>query len=346
VTYTAFGTRDPFDLGSIRRLEWGEQKDRWVASFTFPTGWKASEHWKGSEPKILLNVTAPDSQQQQTPLKFNQVSYAFEEVNAEFVGDVDWQKPEFSGPGLRDLHYGERTELGTWVLWRVIWRVGGLSGDPPMHFLMVVQDKGTGRWLVQMAHFQYPPSPDGSNAMNAVVDDDQSLTVSWWNYHGRNTAVVDGWRFKTTSQGDIRREALKPKYSLYTRTGRVASFADTPEVARHLGYQEVAWALRSWDSNGGIAEAFAPSPRRFLSEEDRHGAPILPTIGQHHFQWAAELYILPWARKPKRLPLAQALQLLKQGRWDVVIFPRWGQGLLAMRLVEHHRDFPHSTPRP
>jgi hypothetical protein len=212
-----------------------------------------------------------------------------------------------------------------------------------MPFVLVVQHRESGQWIAQCSVFNYPPVADRGDAMRAHLDPQGSLLAEWWGMASQNVDELLGWRF-TFQDGRIQRDWLPVRYALYTRTGAVATLADTPAEALHFGYQEVAWALDSFDRRGGVAQAFAESPRRYVIEEDRHGAPMLPRPGPQPFQWAAEIYLVPWKGKHERVPRSEALARLKVGHWDVVLFQN-GQGpAQARRLVEHRRDFPHSTP--
>jgi len=330
------------ELGSIQGITWGEEKDRWRADFHFPEGWFASEFWKGAWPHIELEITASDGAHQRTKLDLRRFEYHFEELNGEFNELMSWQKPYWVGEGSRDIYYAEKTDLGPWRVQRVIWRVGGCSGNPPMLFLMVVQHQPTGLWSFQLAEFSHPPVADRGDAMRLHLSAEDVLEVSWWNAATRNTAVMEGWRF-ALEKGSLVLRDLPRSYRLDTRNGAVTAKADSPAEALHLGYQEVAWALDSSDQRGGVARAYAESPRRFETDGDRYKAPLLPSPGTMTFRWAAELYVVPWQARPLRLPLAKALPLLKTGRWDVVLFRNAKGTVLAMRLVEHHQDFPHST---
>ncbi|BDU74171.1 hypothetical protein [Mesoterricola silvestris] len=343
VQYDALGTVEPFDPGSIKRIAWGNPGEEWSATFSFPQGWVASEFWKGPPPAVNLEVKAPDGGAQVMALPFRHYGYAFEGVNGEFIGKVKWEMPHMTFPGLHDLYYAEQATFGPWEVGRVIWRVGGCSGNPPMLFLLIVRNRESGRWRVCQDEFQYPPAPDGGDPMRARVHEDGSLGVTLWNYHGRNSAIISGWTFHARPGGEIRCEATKPRFCLFTRTGSVATLADTPREAIHIGYQEAAWHLESWNAKGGKARAFAPSPRQLLTEDARYGAPILPQPGTRRFLWAAELYVVPWKGKPAWMKLPEAQALLKTGRWDVVLFPLGEGKALCQRLVEHRRDLPHST---
>lgn len=345
VHYDVVGTADPSTLGSIKRIVWGNPGDQWSASFGFPRGWVDSERWAGPKPSLHLDVLAPDGGAQRISLPFDRHRYALEDVNGEFIGSVKWGSPHMTSPGLHDVHYAEQAVFGDWEVRRVIWRVGGCSGNPPMYFLLVVRHLRTGQWVVCQDEFQYPPAPDGGEPMRATTQADGSLGISFWNYEGRNSAIFSGWTFSSDSGGEVRCKRDKPRYCLYTRTGAVATLADTPREAIHSGYQEVAWHVASWDGNGGVARAFSSSPRRPAMEDDRAGAPILPREGRLRFLWAAEIYVVPWRGKPMRMKLAEALALTRKGRWDVVLFQLSGNRALAQRLVEHKRDFPHSTPK-
>jgi len=345
VHYGIIGTVEPFAPGSIKRIVWGNPGDQWTATFDFPQGWVSTEYWQGEIPPVHLDIQAPDGGSQRMPLPWDRHRYAFEDVNGEFIGSVKWESPHMSSPGLQDVHYAEQAVLGPWEVRRVIWRVGGCSGDPPMLFLLVVRHRESGRWVVRQDEFQYPPAPDGGEPLRATLQADGSLGISFWNYEGRNSAIFSGWTFSSDSGGEVHCKPVKPRYCLFTRTGTVATLADTPREAIHFGYQEVAWHLASWNARGGVARAFAPSPRRFLTEDDQTGAPLLPKDGRQSFLWAAEIYVVPWKGKPVRMSLSEALARLRNGRWDVVLFPLQGKTPLAQRLVEHQRDFLHSTPK-
>lgn len=340
ITYEVMAAGKEWDLGSIRSLAWGEEGHRWKAEFRFPKGWISTEFWKGKAPKISCVVTAPDGAKKTCDMDPSRVSYAMESINAEFVGEVQWQAPHIVIGASSPIYYAEDAHLGPWHVQRVIWRVGGCSGNPPMLFLAVVQDDASGNWVFQWSEYQYPLAPDGGDPLRACLQQGDALELSWWNYEGRNTSVLETWRYEHTSKG-IYLQALPNQYALYTRTGRVATLAATPSEARHLGYQEVAWALESWSQSGGVAVARAQSPRRYIDEDDKDGAPLLPRPGKQPFLWAAEIYLVPWQGKAKRVELSEALKRVKSGHWDIVLFLGRGK-VIGQRLVEHHHDFPHS----
>ena len=131
-----------------------------------------------------------------------------------------------------------------------------------------------------------------------------ALEVTWWNPATRNTAVLEGWRFDLEQAAVIRTD-LPRRYSLDTRNGAVSVTASSAAEALHLGYQEVAWALEAHDARGGVARAYAESPRRYTCDGDDDDAPLLPRRGTMPFRWAAELYVVPWRAQPLRLPLAK-----------------------------------------
>lgn len=327
-------------LGSIRDIAWGKEEQRWKVEFNFPKGWISTEVWKGKTPKIGCTVTAPNGSQKSCDLDFTRLSYAMESMNGEFVGEVQWWAPHIVIGSSNPIYYAEDAHVGPWHVQRVIWRVGGCSGNPPMLFLLIVQDNATGDWIFQLGEYQYPLAPDGGDSLRACLDQAGALEMSWWNYESRNTSVLETWQFKHTPNG-VLQQALPNQFALYTRTGRVATLASTPSEARHLGYQEVAWALESWSRSGGVAIARGRSPRRLVNEDDRDGAPLLPTPGRQPFLWAAEIYVVPWQSIATRVSLPEALKRLRSGHWDVVLFPSNGR-VIGHRLVEHRHDFPHS----
>ncbi len=270
-----------------------------------------------------------------------------QETTGSFSSPPKWSEPwccDWPGTG-RPMHLAEEAEVGSWLVYRVIWHVGGLSGPPPMPFVLVAQHRESKAWTACANAVNYPPTPDRANLMRADLDNQGRLIVRWWNWESRNTSALHGWRFDFQN-GAVSMTPVAPVFALNTRNGAVASFSSTNSEARHLGFQEVGWFLAAWDSMGGTARAFAESPRRLVTKEDKHGAPILPKPGDQTFEWAGEIYLVPRSGDPRKVPLKEALQLLQKRKWTVVLFHRRGQSPLAMRLAEHHRDFPHCTPPP
>jgi len=333
-------------FGSMAEVTWEQEGKPWKAEFTYPKGWEGMEAWwekRKATPALQGRVTSPEGLAQTIDLDPDAVGRIAQEANAACSGSVAWREPHFTGEGSKAIYFGEGAEIGPWRLMRILWHVGGWSGPPPMPFVLVIQHRESGRWIAQGSAFNYPPVADRGDAMRVHLDAQGALAVEWWNMEERNVEALRAWRF-TSREGRIERDWLPVRYALYTRTGAAATLADSPGEALHFGYQEVAWALDSWNRLGGLARAFADSPRRFVIKEDLEGAPMLPRLGSQSFQWAAEIYLVPWNGKPERLSLPKALARLKVGRWDVVLF-RNGQGpAQARRLVEHRRDFPHSTP--
>ncbi len=375
VRYQLLPRTDKAESPWLGEVQWKAEGQVWRVVLQWTKGWPIAgrqETFDESEGHYALQgvwVHAPDGRRQMAFLDAEGKYGLGRELNGAFADPMDWRLPwwpwEFSGSlrgafghkllrrvpevawkpeyGCRWIYPGEQAVVGSWRIMRILWHVGGMSGPPPMPYVLVVEHQPSGAWCALGHVVGYPDTPDRGDVMRVEGGPDDTLLVRQWGLESRNVGALSGWRF-AFQDGQVRRQALSSRYALYTRNGAVATFADTPKEAIHFGYQEVAWHLQSWNAQGGTARAFAPSPRRYLTPTDREGAPQLPVPGERRFQWAGELYVVPRIGKPSRRKLSEVLLMLRSGRWDVVLFRRPDGTMLGQRLVEHSRDLPHSTP--
>jgi len=87
-----------------------------------------------------------------------------------------------------------------------------------------------------------------------------------------------------------------------------------------------------------VAQAFAASPR---SASEYEG--IIPAPGRTLFQWRHQIFIVGKDGQRRTVDRPAAIALAKAGGWDVVLEMQNGRPV-ATWLVEHEKDFPHSTP--
>ncbi len=96
--------------------------------------------------------------------------------------------------------------------------------------------------------------------------------------------------------------------------------------------------MASVSEEGGVAQAFAASPRPASEYEG-----IIPASGQTPFQWRPQILLVGKDGQRRMVDRPAAIALAKTGGWDVVLEMENGRPV-ATWLVEHEKDFPHSTP--
>lgn len=319
----------------MQGFSWTDQGQQWKVSLVHKVDPKTGET-TCSEGL----VTAPGGEIQSLMLEDPLSSCVGEEMTGSFSSPPQWNEPwSNDGPGYgRAIYLGEVERIGSWRVMRVLWHISGLSGPPPLPFVLVVQHVRTGKWLSCASAVDYPPTPDRGNVMRLELNPEGDLSILWWNRFSRGTSVLRGWRFKGT--GDVIVSTDVPrKFALFTHSGAVSTCADTPEAAKHFGFLEAAWAIKFWNDNGGIAQSLVPSSRKLFNQDDMDDAPLLPFPGSVRFWWTEEIYLVPWGKKPRRVKRLEALPLLRSRKWNVVLF-RKGNKVLGERLVERSPQTP------
>lgn len=313
----------------LDQISFKTDSGNWVLEFSRP---QSNKPLPGVVGKIQL--TDPEGNTGVVHQDPKALGIIWDELTWSFSSPPHWTKPwvcSFPGSG-QDLYLCEQQRLGDWQVFRVLWHIGGLSGPPPMPFIFVALHRESGKWWAFASGMDYPPTPSRGNAMN-LSEDDGGILITWWQAHTPNVHQLRGTKL-TFKMGEIAAWTCPTRYSLFTNNGAVSSLASTPREAARRGWLEAAWRLKKMNERGGVAMAEAPSPRVLVSPEDAEGAPILPAPGSRSFVWARELFVVPWVGKSRKLPLRDALDCLKRGRWGVVLFPLGGKSALAGRVIE------------
>jgi hypothetical protein len=158
----------------------------------------------------------------------------------------------------------------------------------------------------------------------------------------------------------------KQRYQWWTLIGFCTSFGETPEEARHIGRQEMAWHLKNWDEKGGLAVAFADTPRDIpkkagtsfgqmgsdgkmkwdlLIEHDPLDGTLPPKKDVNVlFRWPIKIFVIPFGKRGDWLNKLDALSNIKTGKWDVMLSCGKSGKPWGLHLVEHYKDMLHSTP--
>lgn len=320
----------------MKGFQWKTEAGMWVAEFD-----EIQDDAKGKGPFPSIRITDPSGTTSLVAQDSSARPAIWDDLTGSFSNPPKWTEPwicPWPGSG-REVFLGEQSTPGPWQVFRILWHVGGLSGPPPLPFVLVVRHRESGHWAAFAAALEYPPTPARGDVMSVAVEG-EALDVSWWQANSPNVYQLKGWKLMD-GIGGISCADFPPMFSLYTRNGSVASLGRTPAEAIRKGYLEVVWSLKRWDGRGGIGTASETSPRKLLSDEDAFGAPILPQLGSRRFVWAKNLFVVPWKGKPRHMVLENALSVLKTGHWGVVLFPLPDGHALAERLIE----YPPTSPR-
>lgn len=317
------------DWFPMKGFQWKTESGIWTAEFDFQPGPAGT---KG--PNSTIRIADPGGASARVIEDPRARAAIWDEMTGSFGDPPKWTDPWIrSSPGMgREVFLGEQKAIGDWQVFRILWHVGGLSGPPPMPFVVVVANRKSGRWVSLASALEYPPAPDRGDIMN-ISADGEALRISWWYAFTPNVYQLKGWTFTSGAEG-VSYTALPRFYSLFTWNGSVTSLGTSPDEAIRKGYLEVAWSLKRWDSCGGVAVASKASPRKLTNKDDAFGAPIIPEPGTRRFVWAKDIFVVPRKGKGKHVALDQALSNLNSGRWGVVLFPLPDGPALASRLLE------------
>lgn len=321
----------------LQELRWSIGDAPWRAEFrwTFPNPAQPPE----SEPSVQsLAILGPDGGSQVFTQDLGLLACMYGGPD-----DGAGEKPLYDYLGPNPIFPAETISAPDWRVTRVTWaQVAG--GNPPIPFLIVAEHLPSKRWIAQLMVGWNMPQPDRGSPIRISFPDSNQVRIEWWDRAGRRLSQLrsksilwDGKQLSSISHPN--------RYSLYTRTGAVSTLGDTAQEAIHAGFQEVSWFIEAQAGTGGLARAFANSPRTLVDFDDRIGAPLLPTRGaQVHFVWSKDVYLVPWGQSARRVTYPEASKLAKSGGWEVVLFPRKGAPALATRLIQRHIDFDHSRP--
>ncbi|GEM_PF-6100006 len=242
-------------------------------------------------------------------------------------GDIALSLQEIDPHGPMTIPVGQ-AEMGEWKLWLLQWDSGGcgIAGMFSSN-LILAQHKPTGTWAARVdmgVGFHELPGKSSKDPTFLFVPARRTPNNCWVNIP---------WAFQV-HQGKARVTTGTLTYQWFVG----ATVADTPRHARHWGHQEVAWHVASVEAHGGVAEAFAASPRL---ESDFDG--VLPAPGRVPFLWRAMVVAAGKDGHYRFIDARKAGDLARTGQWDVVLEKRHGK-VLATWVVEHDHDFPHCTP--
>ncbi|HVN75900.1 MAG TPA: hypothetical protein VMT19_06260 [Thermoanaerobaculaceae bacterium] len=254
-----------------------------------------------------------------------------------------WDQSYVTGFARVAHHLLEVWENQQWRVFRLLWPIGGASGPPPVPLVTIAQDRRCGAWMALATSLE-PRVPDGGDTHGLEVGDDGNLVAwSWW-WHTGSVLARRSWSISASS-GTIVWRRLPTTYMLQTYNGVPATYARDPRDAVHWGYQEVAWHVRKAETHGGVAETFADSPRRVTGEGDTADGLLIPMHGHSiAFAWSSRVYVIPYHLKGHWLLASEASRLATAGTYDAVLFRSSSGRVVAERLVQHQRDFAHSTP--
>ncbi len=239
---------------------------------------------------------------------------------------------------LLEVWHNER-----WQVFRLLWPIGGASGPPPVPLVTIAQDRASGRWAALATAFEHRV-PDGGDTHGIEVRDDGGLAAWCWWWRSGSVLARRSW-LASDSPGRVEWHTGPTVYMLQTYNGIPATYATDPRDAVHWGYQEVAWHVREAGPSGGVVEAFANSPRRVLGDEDLEDGLVIPEQGRTlSFVWPPQVYVVPYRTKGRWLAAADATGLAQREGYDAVLFRRRSGRSVAERLVQHQKDFLHSTP--
>lgn len=218
--------------------------------------------------------------------------------------------------------------IGDWEVWLIQWDHGGcgLAGLFVTN-LVIGRHHPSNTWEVRAGlgpEFRLLEPSEGNQPAFCFEGAERTPNNCW---------IQEYWRF-SLNKGEARAETVRRTYRWFCG----ATVTDSPRRARHWGHQEVAWHLKEVGRMGGIAEGFADSPR---PSSDFDG--IFPAKDRIAFTWRSLIVIAAKNGTRRFLNAKGAAALAAKGGWDVVLERRNGQPT-ATWLVEHEKDFPHSTP--
>lgn len=221
-----------------------------------------------------------------------------------------------------------RCRTRSWDFWLIQWHMGGcgLAWELNPSILLGIH-RESGRWAIAASY--------GQGFLDTRIGEEDCAQFDFLSAKrtSNNSWEIESWQFDF----DGEKVDFSKGRSRFRWFGSEL-IADSPREARHWAHQEVAWHVSSSGLDGGIAEAFAPSPR----SADRFEG-ILPQNRKLPFKWRSLIVACGKGGQRRFLDAKQAHQLASQGGWDVVLERRNGRPT-ATWLVEHEKDFPHSTP--
>lgn len=297
---------------------------------TFGEGFKLS--LKDSDREVTLHLKGPDGRTQSLrsavayPIGMGEFCVREREGEGEDGDPSVWLNAlEESGGGIIPVGHAR---IGAWQFWDLQWDVHGCGIAGLFRSEVIVGRHGpSGTWVAHAGFgtgLAEKPAPNEGEPLFRFTPAKRTANNCW---------VQEAWRF-VVRNGRAGVVVEAPRYLWFGGH----TLADTPVEARHWAHQEVAWHLASVSEEGGVAQAFAASPRPASEYEG-----IIPAPGRTPFQWRPQTLIVGKDGQRRTVDRPAAIALAKGGGWDVVLELQNGQPA-ATWLVEHEKDFPHSTP--
>lgn len=297
---------------------------------TFGEGFKLS--LKDSDREVTLQIKGPDGRTEGLrsavayPIGMGEFCVREREGEGEDGDPSVWLNAlEESGGGIIPVGHAR---IGAWQFWDLQWDVHGCGIAGLFRSEVIVGRHGpSGTWVTHAGFgtgLAEKPAPNEGEPLFRFTPAKRTANNCW---------VQEAWRFVVRNgRAEVVVEA--PRYFWFGGH----TLADTPVEARHWAHQEVAWHLASVSEEGGVAQAFAASPRPASEYEG-----IIPPPGRTPFQWRPQILVVGKDGQRRIVDRPAAIALASQGGWDVVLERRSGRPM-ATWLVEHEKDFPHSTP--
>ncbi len=223
-------------------------------------------------------------------------------------------------------------ETPTWRVYRVLWRIGGVSGPPPVPMIVIALDRTTGRWTAWGTSIE-EHAADGRDVQGVDGLDGDRVQIWWWDWVSSHTMRRRSWIVER-SDGIPRFSDGPARFMFWTWNGSPRTFGATAREAGQLGRLEVAWKVEATKATGGVATARDDSPRHIDSRNDLADGLLLPHDDQRlEFRWQAQVRVVPARGTAYWVSHEEAQALARNGGWDVVLYRR-GDEVRAEWLVQ------------